>query len=148
VAWTDPPVIGLAARMAGLRHGAPLVMAFQDLFPEVAALLPDFHSRTINAVLQQINRFLVQRAAVNIALGETMRRRLIEDKGAPESRTVILANWADTSAIVPGPPENAFRREHGLSGKFVVMHSGNMGLSQSLETIVEAAARLQDLRDM
>lgn len=144
VAQTDPPIIGLAAWMAGLWHRAPLVMAFKDLFPEVAALLPDFHSTTINAALQRINRFLVRRAAVNIALGETMRRRLIEDKGAPESRTIIIPDWADTSAIVPGPTDNAFRRACDLTGRFVVMHSGNMGLSQSLETIVEAAAVLRD----
>jgi colanic acid biosynthesis glycosyl transferase WcaI len=72
-----------------------------------------------------------------------MRRRLIEDKGAPPDRTVIIPSWADTSSIAPGERENAFRREHGLSGRFVVMHSGNLGLAQSLETIVEAAALLR-----
>jgi colanic acid biosynthesis glycosyl transferase WcaI len=144
VALTDPPIIGVTAWLTARRHGVPLVMAFQDLFPEVAALLPDFHSSAINAALQAVNRFLVRRAAVNVAIGETMRQRLIEDKGAPAARTVIIQNWADTSAIVPGDRENAFRREHGLSGQFVVMHSGNMGLSQSLDTIIDAAALLRD----
>ena len=144
VALTDPPIIGLAAWMTARRHRVPLVMAFQDLFPEVAALLPDFHSSAINAALQSVNRFLVRRASVNVAIGETMRRRLIEDKGAPEARTVVIQNWADTGAITPGNRENPFRREHGLTGQFVVMHSGNMGLSQSLNTIVDAAALLRD----
>jgi glycosyltransferase involved in cell wall biosynthesis len=144
VALTDPPIIGLAAWLAGRRFGAPLVMAFKDLFPEVAALLPDFHSDTVNAALQRVNRFLTRRAAMNIALGETMRQRLIEDKGAPPERTTIVADWADTSAMTPGPRENAFSAAHGLTGKFVVMHSGNLGLAQSLETIVEAAARLRE----
>lgn len=143
VALTDPPIVGLAAWMAAKRFGAPLVMAFKDLFPEVTALLPDFHSDTINAALQQVNRFLVRRAAMNIALGETMRRRLIDDKGAPPDRTTIIPDWADTSAISPGPKDNAFARAHGLVEPFVVMHSGNLGLSQSLETIVEAADRLR-----
>lgn len=144
VAMTDPPIIGLAAWMSSLRYGAPLVMAFNDLFPEVAALLPDFHSTSINTALQKVNQFLVRRAATNVALGATMRRRLIEDKGAPPDRTIIIPSWADTAAIEPGERENNFRREHGLSGRFVVMHSGNMGLSQSLETIVEAAALLRE----
>jgi glycosyltransferase involved in cell wall biosynthesis len=148
VALTDPPIIGLAAWMAARRFGAPLVMAFKDLFPEVTALLPDFHSETINAALQRVNRFLVQRAAMNIALGETMRRRLIEDKGAPPDRMTIIPDWADTSAISPGPKDNAFGRAHGLVEKFVVMHSGNLGLSQSLETIIEAASLLKDQADI
>lgn len=144
VAMTDPPIIGLAAWLAARRAGAPFVMAYQDLFPEVTTLLEDFHSHTIDNILQRVNRFLCRRATRIVALGETMRRRLIENKGAPEDRTVVISNWADTTAIAPGPKDNAFARAHGLADAFVVMHSGNIGLSQSLETIVEAAALVRD----
>jgi glycosyltransferase involved in cell wall biosynthesis len=145
VALTDPPIIGLAAWLSGQRFGAPLVMAFKDLFPEVTVLLDDFHSETVNAVLQGVNKFLVRRAACNVALGETMRRRLIENKGAPAARTTIIADWADTAAVAPGPKRNPFSEAHGLAEKFVVMHSGNLGLSQSLETLVDAANLLRDV---
>ncbi len=148
VSLTDPPIIGLAALLSGKRFGAPLVMAFKDLFPEVTVLLPDFRSDTINHALQRINRFLVQRAARNLALGETMRRRLIEDKGAPPERTEIIPDWADTAAITPGPKHNAFSEAHGLADRFVVIHSGNIGLSQGLEAIVDAAALLRDVPDL
>ena len=102
VALTDPPIIGLAALLSAVRFRAPLVMAFQDLFPEVTALLPDFHSDTVNASLQAINRFLCRRATRIVALGQTMRLRLIENKGANPDRISIVANWADTTAISPG----------------------------------------------
>ena len=145
---TDPPIIGLAAWLAGTRAGAPLVMAFQDLFPEVTVLLPDFHSDAIDSALQRVNRFLVPAIRGQRRLGDTMSARLIDNKGAPAERTIIIPNWADTSVIVPGDKHNAFARAHGFADKFVVMHSGNIGLSQSLETIVEAAARLKDVRDL
>jgi glycosyltransferase involved in cell wall biosynthesis len=148
VALTDPPIIGLAAWLAGLRFRAPLVMAYKDLFPEVTVLLKDFHSGTIDRMLQGVNRFLVRRAARNVALGEMMRQRLIENKGAPPERTIIIPDWADTAAIAPGPKDGAFAREHGLADRFVVMHSGNIGLSQNLDTLLDAAARLRDLKDV
>ena len=148
VALTDPPIIGLAALVAGARFRAPLVMLFQDLFPEVTALLPDFHSGTINAALQRINCFLCRRATRIIALGQTMERRLIENKGADPDKITVIANWADTTAISPGPKRNAFSEAHGLADTFVVMHSGNIGLSQNLETIVDAAALLRDMPDV
>jgi glycosyltransferase involved in cell wall biosynthesis len=148
VALTDPPIIGLAAWLTGRRFGVPLVMLFQDLFPEVTALLDDFRSETVDAALQRVNRFLVRRAACNVALGETMRQRLIDGKGAPPERTTIIANWADTAAIVPGPKRNPFSEAQGLADKFVVMHSGNIGLSQNLETLVEAASLLRDVPDI
>ncbi|MEO7189926.1 MAG: glycosyltransferase family 4 protein, partial [Vicinamibacterales bacterium] len=148
VAFTDPPIIGLAAWLAGQRFRAPLVMAFKDLFPEVTVLLKDFHNETVNGALQRVNRFLVRHAAMNVALGETMRRRLIENKGAPEAKTIIIPDWADTTSITPGEKRNAFAREHALADKFVVMHSGNLGLSQSLQTLVEAARLLRDIPDL
>jgi glycosyltransferase involved in cell wall biosynthesis len=148
VALTDPPIIGLAARLAGLRAGAPLVMIFNDLFPEVAVLLEGFRSPAINAALQRVNRYLVRHAALSVALGETMRRRLVETKGAPADRTIVIANWADTRAIVPEPKPNAFTAAHNLDGTFVVMHSGNLGLSQNLDTLIDAAALLADSPDI
>ncbi len=148
VALTDPPIIGLAAWVAGRRFGAPLVMAYKDVFPEVARLLEDFQSDAVNRLLQAVNCFLVRRADRNLALGETMRRRLIEGKGADPRRTQIIADWIDCEAVVPAPRDNAFARVHGLHDKFVVMHSGNIGLSQGLETLVEAAARLRHVPDV
>jgi colanic acid biosynthesis glycosyl transferase WcaI len=144
VALTDPPIIGLAALLAARRFRAPFVMSYRDLFPEVTVLLDDFHSPAINGTLQRVNQFLCRHAARIVALGDTMQRRLIENKGADPNRTVIIPDWADTTAITPGPRANAFRTAHGLDGKFVVMHSGNIGLSQSLETVIDAAELLRD----
>jgi glycosyltransferase involved in cell wall biosynthesis len=148
VALTDPPIIGLAAWLCARRAHAPLVMGFQDLFPEVTALLPDFHSDTINAGLQQVSRFLCRRATRIVALGPTMRQRLITNKGADADRIEIIENWADTHTIRPATKPNPYSDAHGLSDKFVVMHSGNLGLSQNLEKLVEVAAVFRDQPDV
>ena len=144
VAATDPPIIGLAAYLASKRFGVEFVMSYQDIFPEVAALLEDFHSDTVNGVLQRVNRFLAKNAVRNVALGDTMRRRLVEGKGADPARTVVIPSWADCSEIKPAVRRNLFSRQHGLDDKFVVMHSGNIGLSQGLERMIEVAELLRD----
>src|SRR5258706_515270 len=59
VALTDPPIIGLAALATAARVGAPFVFLCEDIFPEVATLLEDFHSSTVNDLLTRVNRFLV-----------------------------------------------------------------------------------------
>jgi len=148
VAATDPPIIGLAAYLAARRFGVVLVMSYQDVFPEVAALLEDFHSGTVNGVLQRVNQFLVRRAVRTVALGATMKRRLVEGKGADPERTVVIPSWADCCEITPAARRNAFSRRHGFDDKFVVMHSGNIGLSQSLEQVVDAAECLKAVRDI
>ena len=148
VALTDPPIIGLAAYLASRRFGVPLVMSYRDIFPEVARLLEDFQSEAVNRVLEGVNRFLVRKAERSIALGETMRQRLIDGKGADPAKTVVIPDWADCSEITPGPKRNPFSLAHELADAFVVMHSGNIGLSQGLEVVIEAAAHLRDVPDI
>ena len=58
------------------------------------------------------------------------------------ARVTVIHNWADCSAIVPGPKRNPWSLAHGLAEPFVVMHSGNIGLSQDLDVLIDAAARL------
>src|SRR5690606_27911600 len=54
----------------------------------------------------------------------------------------VIPNFIDTDWIRPGPKENSYRREYGLEGKRVVMYAGNVGLSQSLDLVLAAAAHL------
>jgi glycosyltransferase involved in cell wall biosynthesis len=146
VALTDPPIIGLAGLAARSKHG--MVFFCQDIFPEVAGLLEDFRSPLVNLLLDRLNRFLVRRAARVVALGDTMASRLVHGKGADPSRLTVIHNWADTSAIVPSDKDNAFARKHGLHDRFVVLHAGNIGLSQNLDVVIHAAERLRAKTDI
>ena len=140
IALTDPPIIGLAALASRPRRG--MVFYCQDIFPEVAALLDDFHSATLDALLERLNHFLLRRATRVIALGDVMASRLVNGKGADPGKISIIPNWADATAIVPSAKDNAFSRVHGLHSRIVVLHAGNIGLSQNLDVVLDAAALL------
>jgi colanic acid biosynthesis glycosyl transferase WcaI len=143
VSLTDPPIVGLTALWAARRAGARFVFLCEDIFPEVGVLVEDFRSETVNASLDRMNRYLLAEADAVVALGERMRGRLVDEKGADPRRVHVIHNWADCEAIVPAPKDNAFSRAHGLVDRFVVMHSGNVGLSQNLEVLIAAADRLR-----
>jgi glycosyltransferase involved in cell wall biosynthesis len=143
VSLTDPPIVGLAALWTARRTGARFVFLCEDIFPEVATLIEDFQNSAVNGALDRVNRYLLRHADAIVALGDRMRRRLVEEKGADPARVHVIHNWADCDAIVPGPKDNAFAREHGLVDRFVLMHSGNVGLSQNLEVLIDAADRLR-----
>lgn len=164
VSLTDPPIIGLAALATAGRLGARFVFVCEDIFPEVAVLLEQFQSHTpgphpqsprvgapgaaflnrfVFGTLDSVNRLLLKRADAIVALGDRMRSRLVDEKGARPDRVHVIHNWADCEAIAPGPKDNSFAREHGLTDRFVVMHSGNVGLSQNLDVLIETADRLR-----
>jgi glycosyltransferase involved in cell wall biosynthesis len=144
---TDPPVIADIAFAVAKRFRAPLVVVSQDVFPEVAVALNRLDNRPLLAALRLATRLYVKRADRIVAIGETMRDRL-ESKGAARERIAVIPNWVDTTDLEPQPRENDWAREHGLEGKFVVMHSGNIGHAQDLDSLIRAATFLRDLDDL
>jgi colanic acid biosynthesis glycosyl transferase WcaI len=142
VSLTDPPIIGRVALAAARRTGARFVFLCEDVFPDVAKVLETFDHPWISRSLDRLNRSLLREADAVVAIGERMRERLVGEKGADPSRVQVIHNWADCEAIRPGEKDNAFARAHGLVDKFVLMHSGNVGMSQNLAVLVDAAERL------
>ena len=148
VSLTDPPIVALTAIAASRATGARFIFLCQDVFPEVTRLLDTLQSSALESMLSRISRYTVARADRIIALGETMKRRLVETKNADPGKIHVIHNWADSDAIRPGPKANSFARANGLADKFVVMHSGNVGLSQDLEGLLDVADRIRDLPDL
>jgi glycosyltransferase involved in cell wall biosynthesis len=144
---TDPPVIADVALVVARRFHAPLVVISQDVFPEIAVELKRLDNPAVIEALQVAIRFYLQRADRVVAIGDTMRRRL-EDKGADPGRVVVIPNWVDTGEVSPRPRDNEWAREHDLVGSFVVMHSGNIGHAQNLDSLIRAGTFLRDLDDL
>ena len=141
---TDPPMVGAVGLVLARRFRVPLVVVCQDVFPETAVKLRRLTNPVAVGVLRRIVRSYLRRADRVVSIGETMSRRLIA-KGAPPGRIVVIPNWVDPHEITPQSRNNPWAQENGLAGRFVVMHSGNVGHAQDIETLVRAAVLLQDL---
>ena len=144
---TDPPIVGDLGVLVGRRFGAPVIVISQDVFPEIATELGRLRNPAVIGVLGGLVGAYLRRADRIVAIGETMRQRL-EAKGTPPDRLRVIPNWVDTTAITPQPRENAWAEKHGLVSKFVVMHSGNVGHAQDLDSLVRAATFLRDRDDI
>jgi glycosyltransferase involved in cell wall biosynthesis len=144
---TDPPFLGSAGLVVARRFRVPLVVTTQDVFPEVAVELGRIRNPFVVSLIRMLVNTYLHRADRIVAIGETMKDRL-EARGAPPERLRVIPNWIDTKRITPQPRDNDWAREHGVDGAFVVMHSGNVGEAQDLDTLIRAAASLRDLKDM
>jgi len=113
----------------------------------IATLGAWLRNPAVIGVLRGLVGAYLRRADRIVAIGETMRDRL-EAKGAPPDRLRVIPNWVDTRAITPQPRDNDWAARHDLVGRFVVMHSGNVGHAQDLDSLVRAATFLRDRDDI
>jgi colanic acid biosynthesis glycosyl transferase WcaI len=70
--------------------------------------------------------------------------RRVQARGIDPRKIHVVPNWIDTATVRPTLASAALRQEWGLDGKFVVMYSGNLGLSQGLDSLLESACRLRE----
>jgi glycosyltransferase involved in cell wall biosynthesis len=144
---TDPPMVGALAVLLGRRYRAPVIVVSEDVFPEIAIELKRLSNPLVISLLGAITSFALRRADRVVAIGDTMSRRL-EEKGVEPGRLSVIPNWVDTATLAPQPRDNDWARANGLAGRFVVMHSGNVGHAQNLDNLIRATTFVRDLDDL
>ncbi|MCY4193501.1 MAG: glycosyltransferase family 4 protein [bacterium] len=144
-AMSPPLTLGAAGWAAAWRGRAPLVFNVQDVFPDAAVSTGVVRSPAVAAAAARLERAVYRRAAAVTVLSEGMARnvRAKLDSGADPGKVVVIPNAADAGRIGPQDRRNSCRAGLGLgdAGCGVVMYAGNLGHSQPLELVVDAAER-------
>jgi len=124
---TTPPLLGVTGAIVKMLRGTRLFLWEMDLFPDalvtLGALAPRGIFTQILAWIQDVTR---RRSDGVIVLGECMRTRLLA-RGTPTSLIHVVENWADGTAITPGPNRR--------SSPLTLLYSGNLGLAHDVDTV-------------
>lgn len=135
------PPLGLAVTAILLSRfwKKPYVFDVEDLQPDSASdlgMLPSWAVR----LLYKLEYAAYRHAGLVTTLTESMRQRIIE-KGIAKDKVELLEPRMDDSLTGISPQEaSAFRQKYGLNDEFLVTYSGNMGVKQGLDVIVDAAS--------
>lgn len=149
LALTSPPLISfLGACLARFRR-ARFVYWVMDFNPDEAIAAGWLRAGSFPAkILESISRFSLRHAYRIIALDHYMRDRILAKGIAPE-KVSVLAPWSHDEQVAFDPPgRQSFRTAQQLDGKFVVMYSGNHSPVHPLDTVLRAAERLRDDKDL
>lgn len=141
-AMSPPLTLGAAGWMTARARRVPFVFNIQDVFPDVAIELGLLSGPRVIAAARHLERWTYRHAdAVTVLsddLADNVRGKL------PAANVRVIPNFVDVERVQPGPKENLYRSEYGLEGKRVVMYAGNVGLSQSLDLVLDVAAATTD----
>lgn len=140
---SPPLTIGLTAFVLGLLKRIPYCYNLQDIWPEVAVKLGMLRGRRLISFFEAMEKFIYRHSRRIFAISDEFKANLIA-KGVPADKVEVIPNFTDTDFIKPMEKANAFSLAHGLLDKFTVLYAGNVGLSQGLEVILDAAEQLKD----
>ena len=142
---TSPPLIGVVASIIGAVRRVPVAYWAMDLNPDQLIALGKLTPSSFSArILETVNRFILRRSSLIIALDRFMADRLFT-RGNYTDKMLVMPPWShDLQIQQRSAGENPFRIRHGLQGKFVIMYSGNHSPSNPLQTLLDAAVRFKD----
>ncbi|MEP3481536.1 MAG: glycosyltransferase family 4 protein [Fuerstiella sp.] len=138
---TDPFLLPFVADRLHRKANVKMVGYLQDVYPDIAVALGKIKDRRWVRWLRSKMFGVYSRCEAMVVLSEDMKA-LLTGGGINPRQVEVIPNWADSEAIKPVEGENQFRADNGFREKFLIMYSGNLGLTQRLEDFVLAAKEL------
>ena len=146
LAMSPPLTLGLTGWFTKIIRRAPLVFNIQDVFPDAAIQTGAISNKNIIAAAKWLERVSYKRSDAVVLLSQDLRINIANKIDAKyHDRLHVIPNFVDTVAITPQHRMTAYRNELGISDQLVVMYAGNVGFSQSLNLVVEAAAKFPEI---
>ncbi len=149
VLTVSPPLtLGLVGWVASRRHRCPHVLNIQDVFPDVAVQVGAITSPRMIRIFKNLERFCYKKSAAISVLSEDLAENVRSKIRSTDSQITVIPNFVDAQRISPADRQTSYRIELGLNNQIVVMYAGNLGHSQSLNLLVEAARHHQNREDV
>ena len=142
VVVSPPLLLGLAARCMQILRSRPYVFHVQDLQPDAAVGLGMLKPSAFTRLLYHLEALAYRHAAAVSGIGQGMLQAFTR-KGIPATRQIYFPNGATLPAKNDLPPRGKFRARHGFKAEeFLAIYSGNLGVKQGLDILMEAAKQL------
>ncbi|RKY48090.1 MAG: hypothetical protein DRP86_06945 [Candidatus Neomarinimicrobiota bacterium] len=142
VIWvTSPPLTtAVAGRIISRLRRIPYILDVRDLWPDSVIELDAMKNRFFIRILEGLERWVYKGAKV-ISLAVPGFRERITGKIKQEPDFVDLPNGVPDFMLTE--PARPVFFQNAIEGKFVVLFSGNMGIAQGLDRIIDAAKLLK-----
>jgi colanic acid biosynthesis glycosyl transferase WcaI len=140
--YHPPATTYLPAFFIKLFRRIPVIYDIQDFWPDTLAATGMFNKKWGLKAVDWYCRLFYKAADKIAVLSPGFKRKLME-KNVPAEKIEVIYNWCDDKEITAGTPDSELARELGMAGRFNILFAGNMGKAQRLETVLDAAALVQ-----
>jgi glycosyltransferase involved in cell wall biosynthesis len=143
IASSPQLLVGLAGFWLARAKRVPFVFEVRDLWPEsLTAVGMGDNYTLLHRALARTAGFLYRQAEKIAVVTPAFEDHLVKQWNVPPEKIVVLENGVQANVFRP-QASSELRTKLGADGKVVVSYIGTIGMAHGLETLVEAASRLQ-----
>lgn len=139
----SPPIqLAVMALALAQRWRSPFVLQIKDLPLDLALAVGMLRPGPAVRVGRALERLVYRHADRITVISDGLRRALLRQGVAPD-RIWQIPDWVDDEQLQPLPADPALRAQAGArDGDLLVLHTGNMGEKQGLDSAIRAGAEL------
>ena len=140
----SPATVGVVGVLFSKIKKAPLFLWVQDLWPESLLATGAIRSGFILSAVNILVKWIYHNSNLIFIQSRSFKEALVSQGSAEITKIRYLPNWAEDNfktdtKLVDNPYSKLFPKN-----KFIIMFAGNLGVAQSLKTIVLAANEIQN----
>lgn len=145
IASSPQLLVGLSGWCVARRKGSRFVLEVRDLWPEsLKAVGVGSEASLVYRALARIAGFLYRKADHIVVVTSAFKDHLVQHWRVAPEKISVVENGVEAELFSPRTESN-LRMELCAEGKFVVSYVGTMGNAHGLQTVIEAAERLQSV---
>lgn len=133
---------GLAGYVVSRLKRAPWVLEIRDLWPASILGVGAISSGRTIRLLESLEAFAYSKADAIVSVTNSFQPH-IEARGG-RGKVSVITNGVDLSLFTAMPRDQAFAEQLGVSERFVVAYVGTHGMAHGLDTILDAAQRMDE----
>jgi colanic acid biosynthesis glycosyl transferase WcaI len=146
IAMSPPLTLGLSGWLIAKGRRAPLVFNIQDVFPDAAIETGVITNSAVINVSRWLEKVSYRVASIVTVLSDDLRDNVVAKLPVSQaSKVVVIPNFVDTEVIQPRDRMTKYREDLGIDDRPVVMYAGNVGFSQSLNLLLDAAREFPEV---
>jgi len=147
ISSSPSPFAGLTGFILSRLKRVPFVLEVRDLWPEDLIQEGLMNPGLSAFLMEKLMRFLYVKAALILAVTGGIRDGIIR-RGITQKKVVLSTNSVNVDFFNKKIDTSGIRKEIGINKEFVVLYAGNHGISNALETVIEAAKELKNERNI
>lgn len=147
---STPPGVGYFLRFVKAIKKSKIIYNVQDFLPESIINTNVIKKKSlIWKIIVHIEKVTLNRSDTIVTISNKLKDNIEKIKISPE-KIKVIKNWVDEKTIYPiRREENILLKKYDLDEKdFYIVYSGNIGMTQNLELMIDLARVFKDYKDM
>ena len=140
ISMSPPLTMGLTGWLAARLRFTTAIFNIQDVFPDAAIETGAITNKRIISAARWLERVSYHRSDAVVVLSDDLRDNVVAKVSSRHANKIkVIPNFVDADRIVPMDRMTSYRQELNIGDEIVVMYAGNVGFSQSLNLMLDAA---------